>query len=155
MSSLLSFNDKDDRKLCSLSEVVVLKTQKSHRFVLPCISLLQIFSKTPKNFLSSKIQRYYFYRNLLITLPTDEWILSKSFGIEYINKSKYNFLNGSDQWVTRGVGKVANDRYCSRTVVIDVFSLFIWPPSWNNSISFSAPYMIIPLMNNAQLYCCC
>jgi hypothetical protein len=44
-------------------------------------------------------------------------------------------LKGSDQWETRGVGKVADESYLSRTVVIEVlFSLFIW----NNSISFSA-----------------
>ncbi len=39
---------------------------------------------------------------------------------------------------TRGVGKVANDRYWSATVMIDILSLFILPPSWNNSFSFSA-----------------
>ncbi len=45
---------------------------------------------------------------------------------------------------TKGVGKVAKDRYCSPTVVIDVFfSLFIWPSSWNNFLSFSAHSSLI------------
>jgi hypothetical protein len=37
-----------------------------------------------------------------------------------------HWVKGSDQLKTRGAGKVANDRYWSRTVVIDVlFSFYL------------------------------
>jgi hypothetical protein len=45
-------------------------------------------------------------------------------------------LNGSDQREVTGVGKVANEKYMSWTVVIDVFLLLIWPPFEKKHISF-------------------
>jgi hypothetical protein len=44
--------------------------------------------------------------------------------LKFFSFNPLKALKGSDQWETRGVGKVANDRYWSRTMVIDVLSSF-------------------------------
>ena len=44
--------------------------------------------------------------------------------LKFFSFNPLKAIKGSDQWETRGVRKVANDRYWSRTMVIDVLSSF-------------------------------